>query len=54
MKPNILTKGFDMINKSIAGADYVKKNGGKVKLIKYDKRFSTTKIIKNIKTNSKN
>ncbi len=54
MKPNILTKGFDMINKSIAGAEFVKKNGGKVKLIKYDKRFSTTKIIKNMYRNSKN
>jgi D-beta-D-heptose 7-phosphate kinase/D-beta-D-heptose 1-phosphate adenosyltransferase len=52
MKPNILTKGFDVAKKLIAGADYVKKYGGKVKLIKYDMRFSTTKIIKNIRTNS--
>ena len=43
-----------MINKSIAGAYYVKKNGGKVKLIKYDQRFSTTKIIKSMSRNSKN
>lgn len=52
MKPNILTKGFDVAKKSIAGAEYVKKYGGKVKLIKFDIRFSTTKIIKNIRTNS--
>ena len=37
MKPNILTKGFDMINKSIAGAYYVKKR--KSKTIKYDQDF---------------
>lgn len=48
LSPDILTKGKDMINKTIAGAKNVKQNGGKVKLIRYDKKYSTTKIIKKI------
>ena len=48
LKPDILTKGKDMIGKVIAGAKDIEKMGGKVKLIKYDKRYSTTKIIKKI------
>jgi rfaE bifunctional protein nucleotidyltransferase chain/domain len=49
IKPDILTKGneFKDINK-IAGANYIIKNGGKVRLIKYIKQHSTTKIIKKL------
>ena len=48
LKPDILTKGMDMAKTPIAGSEYVKKNGGKIKLIKYDERFSNSKIIKKI------
>ena len=42
-----------MAKTPIAGSEYVKKNGGKIKLIKYDERFSTSKIIKKISKISK-
>ncbi|OSS42991.1 ADP-heptose synthase / D-glycero-beta-D-manno-heptose 7-phosphate kinase [Desulfurella amilsii] len=48
IKPDILVKGSDWQNKSIVGADIVKKAGGKVALIDYLKGKSTTNIIKKI------
>lgn len=49
--PNILTKGneFKDIDK-IAGANHVQKHGGKIKLIKLYKNYSTTKIISKIQS----
>lgn len=46
--PNILVKGGDYKKNEIIGSDFVLKNGGTLKIIKYNKGFSTTKIIKKI------
>lgn len=48
LKPDILIKGADWKNKTIVGEDVVRSYGGKVELIKYLPRFSTTNIIKTI------
>ena len=51
IQPNILTKGDEYIKISlIAGSKNVIKSGGKVKLIKMKKNYSTTNIIKKIKS----
>ena len=47
-KPNCLVKGGDYKDKDIAGSDFVKKNGGKVKIIPYKKGLSTTLTVKKI------
>lgn len=44
--PDVLVKGGDYKKKEIIGSKLVKKNGGKVVLIKFLKGFSTTKILK--------
>ncbi len=50
IKPNILTKGDEYKKISlIAGSKHVIESGGKVKLIKMKKNYSTTNIIKKIK-----
>ena len=46
LKPDVLVKGADWKTKGVVGEDIVKANGGKVKLVKYFKGFSTTNIIK--------
>jgi rfaE bifunctional protein nucleotidyltransferase chain/domain len=48
LKPDILVKGADWKQDNIIGARFVKSYGGKVKTIKFEKGFSTTKIIKDI------
>ena len=49
INPDILTKGNEFKNiKNIAGAKYIIQNGGKVRLIKYNKLYSTTKILKKL------
>ena len=48
VKPDVLIKGADWKNKTVVGQDIVEKNGGRVELIKYLPRFSTTKIIDKI------
>ena len=48
LSPSILTKGRDALKKKVAGALDVKKNGGVIKFINYDSKYSTTKIIKKI------
>ena len=45
LKPDILVKGGDWKIKDIIGADFVIKNGGKVKSIPFVKGYSTTSII---------
>ncbi len=49
IQPNLITKGQDYSNKSIAGLDHVLKNNGKLKLIPLIKKYSTSKIINKIK-----
>ena len=46
LNPDVLVKGADWKSKGVVGEDIVKANGGKVKLVKYLKGFSTTNIIK--------
>lgn len=47
--PDVLTKGSEYKKNSIAGAREVISYGGKVKLIKMKKNYSTSKIINKIK-----
>lgn len=46
IKPSCLVKGGDYIEKNIIGSDFVKKNGGSVKVVPLKKNLSTTKILK--------
>ena len=48
VKPDVLIKGADWKGKEVAGADVVKKNGGRVEFIKFVNNFSTTNIIGSI------
>jgi D-beta-D-heptose 7-phosphate kinase/D-beta-D-heptose 1-phosphate adenosyltransferase len=48
VKPDILVKGADWKESEIVGADFVKKNGGKVLTIKFEKGLSTTNLLKKI------
>lgn len=43
--PNILVKGGDYTVSQIAGAEFVIKNGGEVKIVPLEKNISTTKIL---------
>lgn len=43
--PNILVKGGDYTVSQIAGAEFVIKNGGEVKIVPLKKNISTTKIL---------
>tara|TARA_B000000532_G_scaffold244028_1_gene242054 strand:+ start:4200 stop:4670 length:471 start_codon:yes stop_codon:yes gene_type:complete len=49
LSPNILFKGSDYENKEIVGENFVKEQGGEIKLIDLIKGISTTKIINNMK-----
>ena len=51
--PDILVKGGDWPEDKIIGADVVKKAGGQVRRIPYITGFSTTDIIKKIKSHTK-
>ena len=46
IKPDILVKGDDYKKSEIIGGEFVKKFGGKVKIIKFKFNISSTKIIK--------
>ncbi|CAG1066507.1 D-glycero-beta-D-manno-heptose 1-phosphate adenylyltransferase [uncultured bacterium] len=48
LKPDVLAKGADWAAKDIAGADVVKKSGGRVARITLVKGRSTTNIIRRI------
>lgn len=48
LKPDILVKGKDYKKEQIIGGDFILKNGGDVKTIKFTKGYSTTKIIERI------
>lgn len=49
IKPNFLTKGSQYKIKELAGEKIIKKNNGKIKLIKMISKFSTSNIINKIK-----
>ena len=48
VKPDVLVKGADWKGKEVVGGDVVKKNGGKVALIRYVPGCSTTNLIRKI------
>lgn len=48
VKPDVLAKGADYANKEVVGADFVKKNGGKVELIPLVPGVSTTDLVAEI------
>ncbi len=45
IKPDILVKGGDYTVSQVVGADFVKKNGGRVEIVPILAGFSTTSII---------
>ena len=47
--PDMLFKGGDWDEKTVAGADHVKAHGGKVRLIPYVEGCSTTDIIRKLR-----
>ncbi len=49
VKPDVLIKGADWKGRTVAGADVVKANGGRVEFITYIDRLSTTNIIEKIR-----
>jgi D-beta-D-heptose 7-phosphate kinase/D-beta-D-heptose 1-phosphate adenosyltransferase len=50
VKPDVLVKGGDWKPEQIVGSDFVLKNGGEVKSLKYHDGKSTTELIKKAKT----
>ncbi|MFQ6008991.1 MAG: D-glycero-beta-D-manno-heptose 1-phosphate adenylyltransferase [Candidatus Zixiibacteriota bacterium] len=51
VKPDVLVKGADWRLSQIAGADFVRSYGGKVKRVKLSEGHSTSAIIKKLNTN---
>jgi rfaE bifunctional protein nucleotidyltransferase chain/domain len=49
LRPDILVKGADWDKKRVVGKEIVESFGGKVKLIRYLKGYSTTDLLKKIK-----
>lgn len=49
IKPEVLTKGAQYKKSKIVGSEFLKKNGGEVRVIQMLKNYSTTNIIKKIK-----
>ena len=50
LKPDVLVKGGDWKGKEIAGSDFVRSRGGRVVTIPFVKGYSTTKLIKKMKS----
>ena len=50
--PEMIFKGGDWDESLIVGAEYVKANGGDVKVVPYVEGYSTTELIKKIKENT--
>ena len=48
LKPDVLVKGGDWKPKDIVGSDVVRRSGGKVFSIRFEKGFSTTALIEKI------
>ena len=48
LKPDILIKGADWKGKDVVGSDVVKSYGGRVELVRYLPKFSSTNIIEMI------
>lgn len=54
IKPDVLVKGGDWSVEQIVGADFVLKNGGKVFSIPFESDYSSSKIVKKIKSSETN
>lgn len=50
VKPNVLVKGGDWAVEQIVGSDFVLKNGGDVRSLRFQPGHSTSSIIEKIKT----
>jgi len=48
--PHVLAKGGDWKAGDIAGADFVRESGGRVRTVPFVRGYSTSRIIKKIKT----
>ncbi|MDP2938873.1 MAG: D-glycero-beta-D-manno-heptose 1-phosphate adenylyltransferase [Candidatus Omnitrophota bacterium] len=48
IKPDVLVKGADWKGRVVVGESFVNSYGGRVRLVKYLKGYSTTKIINHI------
>ena len=48
LKPDILIKGADWKGKDVVGSDVVKSCGGRIELVRYLSKFSSTNIIEKI------
>jgi len=46
--PDVLVKGADWAEEQIVGADFVKKNGGRIERVRLEPEISTTHIIQRI------
>ncbi len=47
--PDILIKGADWKGRTVAGADFVRANGGRVEFIRFEPGFSTSRLIQKIR-----
>lgn len=48
IKPDVLVKGGDYTTEQIAGAEFVQNNAGEVRLIPFQKDYSTSRVIRSI------
>ena len=48
LKPDVLVKGGDYAKNEIVGSDFIKKNGGEVKIFKFVENYSSTNQINKI------
>ncbi len=48
VQPDVLVKGADWRGRELVGEDVVRKRGGKIKLVNYLRKYSTSRIISNI------
>jgi len=53
IRPEIIFKGGDWKEEDVVGADHVKAEGGRARIIPYLKGYSTTELIKRIQKNDK-
>ncbi len=53
LKPDVLVKGGDWKPKDIVGGDFVKSRGGRVASIRFLKGYSTSSLIKKMRSNEK-
>jgi rfaE bifunctional protein nucleotidyltransferase chain/domain len=50
LRPKVLVKGADWTSEEIIGADIVRRDGGEIVVLPYLKGYSTTEIIKKVRS----